>query len=127
MRRLSDKLKGEWKRQSLLGQAGHFMEPVFRPLGWDWKIGVAAMASFPAREVIVGTFGILYDVGDVDPGAIGDDGADDEAQRESRRVDLKPSRRIGNTTRCAASTAFRWRFHYGVLRAVAASVARHLQ
>ncbi len=80
---IPDQLRGEWKRQSLLGQAGLWMEPVFRPLGWDWKIGVAALASFPAREVIVGTFGILYDVGDVDAGAIGDDTADDEAKEKA--------------------------------------------
>ncbi|MEZ6106015.1 MAG: nucleoside recognition domain-containing protein [Pirellulaceae bacterium] len=34
-----------------------------RPLGWDWKIGCAAIASFPAREVIVGTLGVLYQLG----------------------------------------------------------------
>ena len=77
-----DKLNGEWKRSSYLGRAGLWMEPVFEPLGWDWKIGVAAMASFPAREVIVGTFGLLYDVGEVDTKAIGDAGADDEAKEK---------------------------------------------
>ena len=60
--------------EQLLGRAGLFLEPAFRPLGWDWKIGMAALASFPAREVIVGTLGIIYDVGDVDTKAIGDDG-----------------------------------------------------
>ncbi|HEX3149349.1 MAG TPA: nucleoside recognition domain-containing protein, partial [Gemmataceae bacterium] len=59
-------LYGEWKRQSLLGRAGRGLEPAFRPLGWDWKIGMAALASFPAREVVVGTLGIIYDRGDVD-------------------------------------------------------------
>ena len=59
------------------------MEPVFRPLGWDWKIGMAALASFPAREVIVGTLGLIYDEGDVDTGAIGDDAADDEAKEKA--------------------------------------------
>lgn len=62
----ANELRGEWKRNSALGQIGRSLEPVFRPLGWDWKIGVAALASFPAREVIVGTLGILYDQGDVD-------------------------------------------------------------
>ena len=79
---LPDKLNGEWKRQSVLGRVGLWMEPVFRPLGWDWKIGVAAMASFPAREVVVGTFGLLYDVGDVDTKAVGDKNADDEAKEK---------------------------------------------
>ena len=36
---------GEWKRQSLLGRAGQALEPVFRPLGWDWKIGMSAIAG----------------------------------------------------------------------------------
>jgi ferrous iron transport protein B len=79
----ADKLNGEWKRQSLLGRAGLFMEPVFKPLGWDWKVGMAALASFPAREVIVGTLGLIYDVGDVDSGAIGDDEADDDAKAKA--------------------------------------------
>jgi len=79
---LPDKLNGEWKRSSALGRVGVWMEPVFRPLGWDWKIGVAAMASFPAREVIVGTFGLLYDVGEVDTKAIGNDLADDDAKEK---------------------------------------------
>jgi len=77
------RLNGEWKRRSILGQTGLFMEPVFRPLGWDWKLGMAAIASFPAREVIVGTMGMIYDVGDVDTGAIGDDEADDDAKEKA--------------------------------------------
>jgi ferrous iron transport protein B len=56
---------GEWKRQSYLGRLGQSLEPAFRPLGWDWKIGMAAIASFPAREVIVGTLGIVYNQGEV--------------------------------------------------------------
>ena len=63
-------LYADWKGQSLLGQAGKGMQPVFAPLGWDWKIGMAALASFPAREVIVGTMGIIYNEGDVDPKSI---------------------------------------------------------
>lgn len=80
---LPDKLNGEWKRNSALGRVGRWLEPAVAPLGWDWKIGVAAMASFPAREVIVGTFGLLYDVGDVDPGAVGDNDADDDAKEKA--------------------------------------------
>ena len=37
-----------------------------RPLGWDWRIGVAALASFPAREVVVGTLGVVYRAGKVE-------------------------------------------------------------
>ena len=82
--RSADRLNGEWKRNSLLGRAGLFLEPAFRPLGWDWKIGMAALASFPAREVIVGTLGIIYDVGDVDAGAIGDDDGRRRGEGEGR-------------------------------------------
>jgi ferrous iron transport protein B len=57
-------VRGEWKRQSYLGRAGKALEPVFEPLGWDWRVGMAALASFPAREVVVGTLGIIYDQGD---------------------------------------------------------------
>jgi ferrous iron transport protein B len=60
------RLRGEWKRQSLLGRLGKTVEPAVEPLGWDWRIGTAALASFPAREVVVGTLGILYDVGEDD-------------------------------------------------------------
>jgi ferrous iron transport protein B len=79
----ADRLNGEWKRNSILGRTGLFLEPAFKPLGWDWKIGMAAIASFPAREVIVGTLGLIYDVGDVDTKAIGNESADDEAKEKA--------------------------------------------
>ncbi len=50
--------------ESYAGQLGHAIEPVLRPLGYDWKIGVGLIASFAAREVFVGTMGVLYSVGD---------------------------------------------------------------
>ncbi|MGI9472896.1 MAG: ferrous iron transport protein B [Rubripirellula sp.] len=49
--------------ESTLGRIGHGIEPVVRPLGWDWKIGVGAVASFPAREVIIATLGTIYSLG----------------------------------------------------------------
>ncbi|HMF14523.1 MAG TPA: nucleoside recognition domain-containing protein, partial [Gemmataceae bacterium] len=55
---------GEWKRQSLLGRVGQVIEPAVRPLGWDWKVGTAALASFPAREVVVATLGLIYNEGE---------------------------------------------------------------
>jgi ferrous iron transport protein B len=60
------RLNGAWKRQSLLGRLGQALEPTVRPLGWDWRIGMAVLASFPAREVVVGTLGILCYQGKVD-------------------------------------------------------------
>jgi len=62
-------LRGEGLRQSFLGRAGRAIEPIVRPLGWDWRLGCAAIASFPAREVVLGTLGVIYNLGDVDPGA----------------------------------------------------------
>jgi ferrous iron transport protein B len=59
-----DRLRAEWKAGSVLGRTGQFLEPAFEPLGWDWRIGVAALASFPAREVMVGTLGILFNQGE---------------------------------------------------------------
>lgn len=54
---------GEQLRNSYLGQLGHLVEPVFAPLGWDWKVTVATLASFPAREVIIATLGTIYNLG----------------------------------------------------------------
>jgi ferrous iron transport protein B len=49
--------------QSWLGRAGHVVEPVFAPLGWDWRISAAVIAGFPAREVVVAVLGTIYAVG----------------------------------------------------------------
>ena len=61
-------IRGAALRQSYLGRAGRLIEPLVKPLGWDWRIGCAAIASFPAREVVLGTLGVIYNLGDVDPG-----------------------------------------------------------
>ena len=50
-------------RNSYAGQLGHLIEPVIKPLGFDWQIGVALIASFAAREVLVSTLSIIYNVG----------------------------------------------------------------
>ena len=69
-RRLADldhQITGEYQRQSYLGKAGRTIEPIVRPLGWDWRIGCAVIASFPAREIVVATLGVIYNLGeDVD-------------------------------------------------------------
>jgi ferrous iron transport protein B len=51
---------------SFIGHFGHFIEPAIRPLGYDWKIGIALITSFAAREVFVGTLGTIYSVGEED-------------------------------------------------------------
>jgi ferrous iron transport protein B len=54
---------GDLIEASFLGKLGHTIEPAVRPLGWDWKIGVGVIASFPAREVIIATMGTIYSLG----------------------------------------------------------------
>ena len=46
--------------ESVIGRLGHFIEPIIRPLGFNWKIGIGLLTSVMAREVIVGTLGTLY-------------------------------------------------------------------
>jgi len=56
-------IAGAYQRQSVLGRLGRVIEPVVRPLGWDWRIGCAVLASFPARELVVATLGVVFNVG----------------------------------------------------------------
>ena len=55
--------EGQQLQYSYAGKLGHIIEPVIQPLGFDWKIGVALIASFAAREVLVSTLSIIYNVG----------------------------------------------------------------
>ena len=55
---------------SYAGILGKKLEPVITPLGYDWKIGIALITSFAAREVFVGTMATLYSVGDEDDGLL---------------------------------------------------------
>lgn len=56
----ANQAEAEHLRNSYAGQLGHAIEPVIEPLGFDWKIGVALIASFAAREVLVSTLSIIY-------------------------------------------------------------------
>jgi ferrous iron transport protein B len=75
-------------RNSYLGRAGQAIEPVVRPLGWDWKIGIAVLASFPAREVVVGTMGVIYNLGD-----------EEDEESEGLRDHLRNARWDGDPTK----------------------------
>ncbi|RIK63100.1 MAG: ferrous iron transport protein B [Planctomycetota bacterium] len=57
---------GEHLRNSYMGRMGHAIEPAVKPLGWDWRIAMAAIASFPAREVVIGTLGTIFNLSDAD-------------------------------------------------------------
>lgn len=61
---LSKKRQTELLENSFAGILGKAIEPAIRPLGYDWKIGIALITSFAAREVFVGTMATLYSVGD---------------------------------------------------------------
>jgi ferrous iron transport protein B len=58
-----NELAGRYMEQSYLGRAGKALQPIFAPAGFDWRITVGVLASFPAREVIVATLGIVYNLG----------------------------------------------------------------
>ena len=61
---LNHELAAEYQRQSVLGRLGRAVEPLVRPLGWDWRIGMATIASFPAREVVISALGTIYRAGE---------------------------------------------------------------
>ena len=60
---LQQKVASHKLEHSFIGIAGHAIEPAIRPLGYDWKIGIAIVSSFAAREVFVGTLATIYSVG----------------------------------------------------------------
>ena len=60
---LEDKIAAYKLEHSYIGIVGKTIEPVIKPLGYDWKIGIGLVASFAAREVFVGTLATIYSVG----------------------------------------------------------------
>lgn len=60
---LEGRINGAYLEQSYLGRFGKFVQPVFELAGYDWKITIGVLASFPAREVIISTLGITYALG----------------------------------------------------------------
>jgi ferrous iron transport protein B len=64
LHRVENEIQGSYLSDSYLGRMGKLIEPLVRPLGWDWRIGCAAIASFPAREVVVATMGVIYNLGE---------------------------------------------------------------
>lgn len=76
----------EQVRLSALGRAGAAIEPVFRPLGWDWRVSIASLSALAAREVFVGTLGTIY--------ALGGESEDSDglaaALRDAKKADGSP-------------------------------------
>jgi ferrous iron transport protein B len=88
-------------RNSIAGHIGHAIEPVIRPLGYDWQIGIGILSSFAAREAIVPTLAIVYGVGketaEKNPDSLYD------SLRHAKRTDGTP---IFNTATCASLLVF---------------------
>lgn len=82
---LSREMQTEKLEHSYAGIMGKAIEPVIAPLGFDWKIGIALITSFAAREVFVGTMATLYSVGDGD-----EDLMLKEKMKEAKRPDGSP-------------------------------------
>ncbi len=77
---------GAQSRQSIAGTAGHMLEPIIAPMGYDWKIGVGLIGAFAAREVFVATMGTVYSVGEAEA----EDESLHEAMKNDKRSDGKP-------------------------------------
>lgn len=80
----AEKLLGQAQlERSLAGRIGQFIQPVFAPLGFDWKVSVGVISSFAAREVVVSTMAVLYGLGD-------DTAEDDQTLIGSLRASTHP-------------------------------------
>ena len=60
------KIETQKLQQSYIGQFGQFIEPAIKPMGYDWKIGIALITSFAAREIFVGTMATIYQANEED-------------------------------------------------------------
>jgi ferrous iron transport protein B len=102
LRANADRLTAQYSLQnSYAGKMGHVIEPVIRPLGYDWQIGIGIVSSFAAREVIVSTLAIVY--------GVGEDAADNnrtslyDTLRQAKRTDGSP---VFTTATCLSLLVF---------------------
>lgn len=86
------------QEQSYLGQAGHFIRPIIAPLGFDWRMGVGILSGSMAKELMVSTLGVLYDLDEDTAAAAGND--------ESAAADTALSARLRQETTPAAGLAY---------------------
>jgi ferrous iron transport protein B len=80
---LQDRIAAYKLEHSYAGLVGKAIEPVIKPLGYDWKIGIALITSFAAREVFVGTMATIYSIGST---------SDEDAStiKERMRAEINP-------------------------------------
>jgi len=88
-------------QNSFAGKIGHAIEPVIKPLGYDWQIGIGIVSSFAAREVIVSTLAIVYGVGG--DAAENNRGSLYDSLRHAKRSDGTP---IFTVATCASLLVF---------------------
>ncbi|MCB9895120.1 MAG: ferrous iron transport protein B [Planctomycetes bacterium] len=103
---------GHHLENSFLGRAGHLIEPAVKPLGWDWRIGMAAIASFPAREVIVATLGTIFNLG-----------GDQDEESDSLREVVKDARRADGTPLFTLATGLSIMVFFALCAQCAATLA----
>ncbi|MCA8913841.1 MAG: ferrous iron transport protein B [Planctomycetes bacterium] len=103
---------GHHLENSLLGRAGHLIEPAVKPLGWDWRIGMAAIASFPAREVIVATLGTIFNLG-----------GDQDEESDSLREVVKDAKRADGTPLFTLATGLSIMVFFALCAQCAATLA----
>ncbi|WP_296383642.1 ferrous iron transport protein B [Winogradskyella sp.] len=85
---LQQKIASHKLEHSFIGIAGHAIEPAIRPLGYDWKIGIAIVSSFAAREVFVGTLATIY--------SVGNDKVETITNRMAKEVNVKSGKPLFN-------------------------------
>jgi ferrous iron transport protein B len=82
-----ERLENSW-----IGRAGHFVEPVVRPLGFDWKLGVSIVTGLAAKEVVVSTMGVLYQGGD--PGESGTAGLSERLREQEHTTGRQAGEKV---------------------------------
>ena len=63
---IENEIAGKQIENSIAGRIGHAIEPVFKPLGFDWKMDISIIAAFAAKEIVVSTLGTIYSIGAAD-------------------------------------------------------------
>ena len=86
---------------SAAGHVGRWIEPVIRPLGFDWQIGIGIISSFAAREVIVSTLAVIYGVGENVA-----DGNPDSLYDSLRKAERSDGSKVFTTATCASLLVF---------------------
>ncbi|MCZ7636192.1 MAG: hypothetical protein M5U12_09230 [Verrucomicrobia bacterium] len=110
---LERELAGERIRHSYAGWLGHAIEPLIRPLGFDWKMGIGIVTSFAAREIFVSTMSVVYSMG----------GGDSEAEVGALATQLKDQKHPDGTPVYTTLTGLTLMVFYVVALQCASTVA----